>query len=117
MRLGPVDQALVLLAEQLKRLERAQPRGNASAATRAASADPLSRVRQLAARGGLADEELERALVMSLIAGRFGERRMNGVRFQAVARLVTEILRADPATRELMGQAVERLRGTRDASL
>lgn len=106
-----VDQAILLLKERLRRLDGRTAGGaaKAGAAARGSTADPLVPIRQLARRGGIADRELRRALVRTLLADSLGEELVGSLEFQSVADRVTQILEDNDAGRALLVRVLAEL--------
>ena len=106
-----VDQAILLLKERLRRLD-ASSTGSATKAGKTARgdrSDPLLPIRQLAAREGVADPELRRALVRTLLADALGEDLVGSLEFQSVADDVARILEESDTGRALIAQALAEL--------
>ena len=111
-RINNVDQALLLLREQLQRSERSGPaaRKRRSGAAREASPRPIDRVRALAALDTLSDDDVKRALVRGLLADQLGDGVTNDARFQQVVDEVVRMLLDAPEGRTLLDGALEQLR-------
>ncbi|QNA82942.1 hypothetical protein G4G27_02125 [Sphingomonas sp. So64.6b] len=109
-RINPADQVLLLLQEQLNRLgkDRAAPRGRPAPA-QGPTPEPMARLRALAGRDGITDEDMKRALVRGLIIQQLGEAIGNDPAFEAVAGDVARIIGASPAGRELLDRAMRQL--------
>jgi len=107
--IGHVDQVLLLLREQLRRMERkkgaAAPRSDRSGPTR-----PMARLQAIATVQALSDEDVERSLVYSLLLEQFGEAIANDPKFQTVIDDVVRLIRSNPDTRSVLGQSVRQLR-------
>jgi hypothetical protein len=110
-RITASDQVLMLLREQLQRIsrDRAGRAGRAGTAARADGA-PVARLRALAGREGLNDEEFRRTFVRALLAEQLGERVALDPGFQSIADDVYRIVSEDEDARALIGRALEQLR-------
>lgn len=105
-----VDQAILLLKDRLKHLDgRTAGSARANGAARGERSDPLVPLRQLARRGGIADGELKRALVRTLLAGALGDELVGSLEFQSVADQVTHMLENSDTGRELIARALTEL--------
>lgn len=109
-RISTADQVLLLLQEQLNRSgkDRAARRGPAAPA-QAGTPDPMARLRALAGRDGISDEDMTRALVRSLIVQQLGEALGADPTFEKIASDVTRIILASPGGKELLDQAIRQL--------
>lgn len=112
-RVGNADQVLLLLREQLQRLDRArgQRSGRADASRKAAAQTPLARLRALRALGPMSEEDYRRTLVRALLTEELGEAVANDPSFQAVADDVFRILNESEEGRALVARAAEQLAG------
>lgn len=110
-RVTTSDQVLILLREQLQRIGK----GRASRASRSGSSDkagnqPMIRLRALAGRDGLSEEEFRRTFVRALLAEQLGERVALDPGFQQVVDDVYRIVSDDAEATGLMSRALDRLR-------
>ena len=106
-----IDQAILLLKERLRRLDR-QGAGKATRTDRAASggtADRLVPIRQLARRGGIAEREVHRALVRTLLADSLGDELAQSLEFQSISDDVARILEENEAGRLLLSRVLAEL--------
>jgi len=109
-RISNTDQVLLLLHEQLDRLNK--KRGNGAAKARPVSSgtpEPVERLRARAARHGLADDDLKRALVRSLLTQQLGEGVANDPAFEAIASDVARVIERTAEGRALMERALSQL--------
>jgi len=97
---------LLLLREQLQRLDRAGAKRTAPGAKPTAA--PMARLRAL---GDVPDKEFKRTLVRALLAERMGEGVANDPAFQAVIDDVYRIIDESDDGRALIHRAATRLRG------
>ena len=105
-----VDQAILLLKDRLRRLQdRAPDAARTTGGTRSERSDPLIPLRQLAQRGGIADDELRRALVRTLLAEGLGEELVGSLEFQSIAEQVARMLEDSDAGRVLLARAMHEL--------
>jgi hypothetical protein len=109
-RITNTDQVLLLLREQLTRLGK-EPAGRRAAAsrTRETTPEPLDRVRALAARDGISEDDLKRALVRGLLVGQLGEALAADPRFEAMSTEVIRIIGESDAGRDLLDRALQQL--------
>lgn len=113
-RISNVDQVLLLLQEQLKRVgknRRANAKRSASR-TNPTTSSPIDRVRLLSALDALSEDDVRRALVQGLLAEAFGERLTNDASFQSVVDRVARIIAESPDGPALLDRAVLQLRTT-----
>jgi uncharacterized membrane protein YebE (DUF533 family) len=104
--IGPVEQAMLLLKERLRRLGE-QP-GTANK-REAASADPLAPVRALARHPRKADDEVRKALVRALLADALGPGLATSLEFQKIADKVARMLEESDVGQRLLSDAVREL--------
>lgn len=106
-----IDQAILLLQDRLRRLQERSPdtAAKASGAVRREKSDPLVPLRQLVRRGGIADGELRRALVRTLLADSLGDELVGSLEFQSIAEQVARILEGSDRGRDLLAQALREL--------
>lgn len=114
-RISNVDQVLMLLRQQLQRLDKStrSRKGSASSASgpqRRPSA--AGRVEAVLRTGDLSDEDLARTLVTALLVDEFGEAAANDPAFQHMAAEVHRIIASDPQAAGLLAEALKGVRGT-----
>ena len=109
-RINQVDQVLMLLRQQLQRMEKAKRRPQAGSAARAGTPSAVRRPAALARIDSLSPEDLEQSLIRALLTEEFGEALASDARFQKVVADVHRIIAADRETRQLLRQAVEQLK-------
>lgn len=107
-RIDGTAAVLALVQEQLHRLGKGRAR---STGPKTEAATPLDRLRVLAGRDGLSDDDLKRALVRSLLVQQLGESIGNDAAFELVAGDVLRILSNSDAGRAALAGAVRRLTG------
>ena len=110
-RINTSEQVLLLLREQLQRLDRS--RGARTGRTgRAAKATPrpMARLQALAALDQVGEQEFKRTLVRALLSEKVGEGIANDPAFQAVIDDVFRIINDSAEGRGLMDRAAQRLR-------
>ena len=110
-RVSSSEHVLLLLRERLQRMER----GRAGAAARSGrgsgpTAAPMARLKALSELDQLADEDLRRTLVRSLLSEELGEAIANDPNFQTVADDVFRIISASEDGRALIERAASELR-------
>lgn len=111
-RVSNADQVLLLLHEQLGRLGKERStRGMSASPVRSGTPEPMARLRALAARDGISEEEMKRALVRSLLVQQLGEALGTDPAFEAIAGDVIRIIGESPAGRDLLDQAMQQLVG------
>jgi hypothetical protein len=110
-QINRVDQAILLLKERLKKLgERKGPEGrSAVGAARTDSEHRLAPLRQLARQGNIAEQDLRRAFVRTLLADSLGEDLANSLEFQALANQVTQLLEDNEQGQDLLNRALAEL--------
>jgi hypothetical protein len=106
-----VDQAILILKDRLDRLNRrtAGPAAGTRGKAGEGGADRLAPLQQLVRRGGIAQEELRRALVRTLLADAMGDRITVSLEFQSVADHVLRLLEDSDAGRALLADALAEL--------
>lgn len=111
-RITNADQVMLLLHEQLGRLakDRAKRTGSAQSATKG-TPPPVERLRALAGRHDVSEDELKRALVRGLLTQQLGEAVAGDPAFEAVAGDVLRIIADSPAGRDLLERAMAQLGG------
>jgi hypothetical protein len=110
-RITNADQALLLLQEQLQRMDRGKTgrtsrKGNSQKATPRA----MARLQTLAALDRLSDEDVRRTLVRALLSEQLGEGIANDATFQNVVEDVFRIISASEEGRALIDRATAELR-------
>lgn len=111
-QINRVDQAILLLKERLKKLgdRKASESGSSSASSaRNVSESSLAPVRQMARRGDIAEEDLRRAFVRTLLADSLGQELATSLEFQAIADKVTRMLEETESGRDLIDRALAEL--------
>lgn len=106
-----VDQAILLLKERLRKLgERKGPEARGAAgAARTDSENRLAPLRQLARQGDIAERDLRRAFVRTLLAESLGEDLATSLEFQALADRVTQLLEESEQGQDLLNRALAEL--------
>jgi hypothetical protein len=106
-----VDQAILILKDRLDRLNRrtAGPAAGTRGKAGEGGSDRLAPLQQLVRRGGIAQEELRRALVRTLLADAMGDRITVSLEFQSVADHVLRLLEDNDAGRALLADALAEL--------
>jgi len=111
-RISNAEQVMLLLHEQLGRLAKNRARrGDGASATNAGTPAPVDRLRALAGREDVSEDELKRALVRGLLTQQLGEAVAGDPAFEAVAGDVLRIITDSPAGRELLDRAMAQLGG------
>lgn len=111
-RISNADQVLLLLHEQLDRLSKKS--ANKSAKARSVSIgtpEPMARLRARAAQDGLAEDDLKRALVRSLLTQQLGDGIANDPAFEAIASDVARVIERTEEGRALLDRALAQLSG------
>ena len=110
-QIGRVDQAILLLKDRLRKLgeRKTSEAKTATGTARAESENHLAPIRQLARQGEIADQDLRRAFVRTLLAESLGEELATGIEFQAVADQVTRMLEDSDSGRDLLNRALAEL--------
>jgi len=107
-----VDQLVLLLRQRLLERTRAERTGRKPATQKPARQPAaLDAVHVLAALDGADDQQLERALIQTLLAEQLGRQMLNDARFQLVVDQVTETLRQDANGKALLSRLTGELRG------
>jgi hypothetical protein len=110
-RITSSDQVLLLLREQLRRLDGGRTgRAGRTAARGSATPPALQRARTLAALDGLADEEKRRTVVRALLSEELGDGLANDPSMQAVFDDVFRIIGSTDEGRDLLDRALRQLR-------
>lgn len=110
-QINRVDQAILLLKDRLRKLGEHKPETarSGAAAVRPESENRLAPIRQLARHGDIAEQDLRRAFVRTLLADSLGEELAAGLEFQAIADRVTRMLEDSEAGRDLLNRALAEL--------
>lgn len=109
-RITNADHVLLLLQEQLARLgkERAARSGQAPT-TRTGVPEPIARLRALAGRKGLSEDDLRRALLRGVLVQQLGEAIGNDAAFEAITGDVMRIIGESDAGQGLIDRALQQL--------
>lgn len=110
-RVSGADQVLLLLREQLQRMDRGRVRRTRTERAGAATPRPLERLHDLTAFDQLPDEERRRTLVRAVLTEELGEAVANDPSFQAVLDEVSRIIGESEEGRTLVERAARQLRG------
>ncbi|OJW72044.1 MAG: hypothetical protein BGO57_01930 [Sphingomonadales bacterium 63-6] len=113
-RINQVDQVLLLLRQQLQRLDKSNRarKGSASSAIGVQRRPPAAgRVEAVLRTDDLSDEDLARTLVTALLVDEFGEAVANDPAFQHMASEVHRIIASDPQAASLLAEALKGVRG------
>ncbi|PTS90551.1 hypothetical protein DBR17_01115 [Sphingomonas sp. HMWF008] len=108
-RISNADQVLLLLQEQIGRLAKNKSAPRGTLAAKGGTPEPMARVRALAAREGLSEEDLKRALVRGILVQQLGDAVGNDPAFEAIAHDVIRIIGEAPEGRDLLERALGRL--------
>lgn len=109
-RISSADHVLLLLQEQLGRLGKERPtRRTPGASALGATPEPMVRLRAIVARDGLSDEDLQRALVRTLLVQQLGEALGSDAAFEAIAGDVVRIIGESAEGRALLDRAMQQL--------
>ena len=111
-RITNVDQVLILLRNQLQKMEREKKSARPIKTPEAGQVHktPFERVQDLAADGNLSEADIHRALIGSLLTEEFGTAIANDPSFQAIIDRVTATLTSDQASKQLLRGAVDTLK-------
>ncbi|HTN14544.1 MAG TPA: hypothetical protein VL094_07035 [Sphingomonadaceae bacterium] len=113
-RISNVDQVLMLLRQQLQRLDKSTRNRKGAAASAAGTQrrpPAAGRVEAVLRTDDLSDEDLARTLVSALLVDEFGEAAANDPAFQHMAAEVHRIITADPQAGKLLADALKGVRG------
>lgn len=108
-RISNADQVLLLLQEQIDRLAKRKGAERRGATARSGTPEPMTRIRALATRSGLSEEDLKRSLVRGVLVQQLGEAIGNDPAFQTVAGDVFRIIGETPEGRALIDRALTQL--------
>ena len=114
-RIGNVDHVLMLLQQQLQKLnstDKRQQVRRTDTSSKAQSTTSMQRVASLSAKNSLSDEQIERALLRALLVDELGEAMGEDYRFDRVVSEVYRIICDDEKTRKLLQDALEQARGS-----
>ena len=111
-RITNVDQVLLLIRQQLQRLSTGSgaPARKARNVQNGPRQTALGRLSALNRLQDLPETDLENSLVRALLTDEFGDRLANDPRFLRVAGEVSRIIAGDEEARDLLRQAVRRIR-------
>ncbi|HZF44888.1 MAG TPA: hypothetical protein VEZ26_01020 [Sphingomonadaceae bacterium] len=113
-RINHVDQVLLLLRQQLQRLDkstRSRKGSTSSAAGAQRRPTAAGRVEAVLRADDLSDEDLARTLISALLVDEFGEAAANDPAFQNMASEVHRIIASDPQAAGLLVEALKGVRG------
>jgi hypothetical protein len=111
-RIAASDQVLLLLREQLQRLGRGKgARSERAGGPKEVSPRAIERLKALAGRGGVGEEELRRTLVRAVLTEELGERLANEPGLQAIVDDVFRIISDSEEGRALLDRALGQVRG------
>jgi hypothetical protein len=108
-RISNADQVLLLLQEQISRLEKTRSNTRVTASRRSGTPEPMARVRGLTAHKELSEDDLKRALVRGLLVQQLGDAIGNDPAFEAVANDVIRIIGDTQEGRDLLDRALLQL--------
>ena len=108
-RITNVDQVILLLQSQLKRMNKADKKRGPVTQKQEVQNRPLARVQSMAKKNALSQEEIQRALISGILTEKFGASVSNDPAFQTVIDNVTAALQNDEESQQLLGQAVNQL--------
>lgn len=109
-RISGTDHLLLLLQEQIGKFGKDKAgRRVAGPVTPSATAAPMDRLRAIASREGVSDEELRRALVRALLVRQLGEALGNDPAFEAMAGDVLRTINESPEGPALLDRAMRQL--------
>lgn len=112
-RISNADHVLVLLREQLQRMDRTRAKRTSRAgAAQKGTQPPLARLHEAASFDQLSDEEFRRTLVRAVLIEELGEGLANDPNFQVVVEDVFRILSESEEGRELISRAAQQLRSS-----
>lgn len=113
-RISNVDQVLLLLREQLQRLDKSthsRKAGAPSAHGTQRRPPAAGRVEAVLRTDDLSDEDLAPTLVTALLVDEFGEGAANDPAFQRMASEVHRIIASDPQAAGILAEALKGVRG------
>lgn len=110
-RINQVDQALLVLREQLQRMSKARgQRTEGARRSERSTPKPMARLSGLATLDALPDDQLRRTLVRALLAEELGDAIAADPAFASVSDDVFRMLSESEEGQELMAQAARQLR-------
>ncbi|MGQ0661114.1 hypothetical protein [Sphingosinicella sp.] len=110
-RIDQVDQALLLLREQLQRMGKSHSRQAPGARARERTTpSPMARFASLASLDDLPEDQFRRTLVRALLAEDLGDAIANDPAFQSVIDDVFRIINESDDGQELMAEASQQIR-------
>lgn len=110
-QIGATDQVLLLLREQLQRIERT--RGRTLARKEGGSATPQQRIEMLAAIETLPERDFRRALLRGLLSERLGAELIADPAFEAVTGEVLKMIEDSEETGALLDRVSANFRAPR----
>ncbi|MEO9130637.1 MAG: hypothetical protein ABI240_05455 [Sphingomonas sp.] len=109
-RVSNADHVLLLLQEQLSRLGKEKSaRCTLVRAACKGTPEPVTRLRALAGREGISEDDMKRALVRSVLVQQLGEAIGTDPAFEAIASDVMRIIGESDAGRDLLDKAMVQL--------
>lgn len=114
-RIGNADHIMVLLRQQLQRMDKTRGKARSSgpgASTPAAPRNAIDRIASLATLDDLDDRQFERALIRALLTDEFGAAMAEDHRFERIAGEVHRIIRSEKESRELLSATVDQMRAS-----
>ncbi len=110
-RIDQNQQLIALVRQQLSQVSRARIARTAKVRNDKSSdsTHDVGKIRKLAAREGISEEEMQRALVQGILIEEFGEGVINDAKFQQIVDRITGLLQADDRAAVLLQQSVQRL--------
>lgn len=111
-RIGNVDHVLMLLQQQLQKLQSTGPGARTARVGRTVTTRKETALHRLAAisdTGDLGEQDLERALIRALLVDELGAGIADDHRFDRIAGEVWRLIADDPVTRNLLREAVGEL--------
>lgn len=110
-QINRVDQAILLLKDRLRRLgeRKGADVHGASSTGQIDNDNRLAPLRQLARQGDIAERDLRRAFVRTLLAESLGEELAASLEFQSLADRVTELIEDSEQGKDLLNRALAEL--------
>ena len=110
-RVSSADHVLVLLREQLQRMDRTRAsRTGRTGTAQKGTQPPLVRLHEAASLDRLSDDEFRRTLVRAVLIEELGEGLANDPNFQVIVEDVFRILSESEEGQELISRAAQQLR-------
>lgn len=109
-RIGNVDHVLMLLKQQLKKLDSTGKKARSKQAgpvEQVQSHSSLKRLSAVSSREGISEQEFEKALVRALLVDELGGSLAEDHRFDKVASEVHRLISIDPELRQLLKAAAD----------